>query len=43
MKEQIETALPRRKFVAVDNNEALKTATGHSCVTTGINWKKDII
>ena len=31
MKEQIETAVPRIKFVAVDNNEARKTATGHSC------------
>ena len=31
MKEQVETAVPRSKFVAVDNDEARKTATGHSC------------
>jgi hypothetical protein len=31
MKEQIETAVPRRKFVAGDSDEARKTATGHSC------------
>ncbi|MEJ5266530.1 MAG: hypothetical protein WHW07_01820 [Bacteroidales bacterium] len=30
MKEQIETAVPRRKFVAMDNDEARKTATGHN-------------
>jgi len=30
MKEQIETTVPRRKFVACDNDEARKTATGHS-------------
>jgi hypothetical protein len=28
MKEQIETAVPRRKFLAGDNVEARKTATG---------------
>jgi hypothetical protein len=31
MKEQIETVVARRKFVAADNDEARKTATGHSC------------
>jgi hypothetical protein len=31
MIEQIETAVPRRKFVAGDSDEARKTATGHSC------------
>ena len=31
MKEQIETAVPRRKFVAGERDEARKTATGHSC------------
>ena len=31
MKEQIETAVPRRKLVAGDSDEARKTATGHSC------------
>lgn len=31
MKVQLETAVPRRKFVASDNEEAPKTATGHSC------------
>lgn len=31
MKDQIETVVPRRKFVAGDNDEARKTATGHSC------------
>jgi len=31
MKEQIETAVPRRIFVVVDSDEARKTATGHSC------------
>jgi len=36
MKEQIETAVPRRKFVAGDNNEARKTATGHSCKTLAV-------
>jgi len=33
MKEQIETAVPRRKFVTSDNNEDRKTDTGHSCKT----------
>jgi len=33
MKEQIETAVPRRKLVAGDSDEARKTATGHSCKT----------
>lgn len=33
MKEQIETAVPRRKLVAGDSDEARKTATGHSCST----------
>ena len=33
MKEQIETAVPRSKFVASDSDEARKTATGHSCKT----------
>jgi len=31
MKEQIETAEHRRKFVAGDSDEARNTATGHSC------------
>jgi len=31
MKEQIETVVPRSKFVAGDSDEARKTATGHSC------------
>jgi hypothetical protein len=31
MKEQIETAVPLRNFVADDSDEARKTATGHSC------------
>jgi len=30
MKEEIETVVPRRKFVAGDNDEARNTATGHS-------------
>lgn len=33
MKEQIETAVPRRKLVAGDSDEPRKTATGHSCGT----------
>ena len=33
MKEQIETAVSSRRFVAGDSNEARKTATGHSCKT----------
>ena len=33
MKVQNETAEHRRKFVAGDNDEARKTATGHSCKT----------
>jgi hypothetical protein len=33
MKEQIETAVPRIKFVPGDSDEARKTATGHSCET----------
>jgi len=36
MKEQIETAVPRRKFVAGDSDEARKTATGHSCKTLSV-------
>ena len=32
MKEQIETVVPRREFVAGDSDEARKTATGHSCI-----------
>lgn len=35
MKEQIETAEHRRKFVAGKNDEACKTATGHSCEPSG--------
>jgi len=30
MKEQLETAVPRSKFVPGDSDEARKTATGHS-------------
>lgn len=30
MKEQIETAVPRRKFVAGDSDAARKSATGNS-------------
>lgn len=33
MREQIEIAVPRRKFVAGDRDEACKTASGHSCKT----------
>jgi len=33
MIEQLETAVPRKKFVAGDSDEARKTATGHSCKT----------
>ena len=33
MKEQIETAVPRSKFVAGDSDKARNTATGHSCET----------
>jgi len=40
MKEQVETAVPRRKFVAGDNDEARKTATGHSCKTLGAMFEK---
>ena len=36
MKEQIETAVPRRKFVAGDSDEARKTATGHGCKTLSV-------
>jgi len=36
MKEQIETAVPRRKFVAGYRDEARKTATGHSCKTLAV-------
>jgi len=39
MKEQIETAVPRRKFVAGESGEARKTATGHSCITLAISVK----
>ena len=40
MKEQIETAVPRSKFVASDSDEARKTATGHSCKTlvASLTW-----
>jgi len=31
MKEQIEKAVSRRKYVSGDIDEARKTATGHSC------------
>lgn len=31
MKEQLETAAPRRKLGAGDSDEACKTATGHNC------------
>jgi len=31
MKESVETAGHRRKFVTGDSDEARKTATGHSC------------
>jgi len=41
MKEQIETAVPRRKFVAGDSDEARKTATGHSCKTLAVRLKHD--
>jgi hypothetical protein len=40
MKEQIETAVPRRKFVAGDSDEARKTATGHSCGTLAFIVKR---
>jgi len=41
MKEQIETAVTRRKFVASDSDEARKTATGHSCETLAVSLKDD--
>jgi hypothetical protein len=31
MKEQVETAVPRRKFVAGDSEEVRKTAIWHCC------------
>jgi len=40
MKEQIETAVPRRNIVPLERDEARKTATGHSCkplATSGRN------
>jgi hypothetical protein len=40
MKEQIETAVPRKNFVAGDSNVARKTATGHSCKTLATSVKK---
>jgi len=40
MKEQYETSVPRRKLVAGDNDEARKTATGHSCKTLGVMLTK---
>ena len=41
MKEQIETAVPCRKFVVGDSDEARKTATGHSCNPLGASVKND--
>jgi hypothetical protein len=43
MKEQIETAEHRRKFVAGDRDEARKTATGHSCETLQAILEKKIL
>jgi len=40
MIEQLETAVPRKKFVAGDSDEARKTATGHSCKTLYAMLKK---
>jgi len=40
MKEQIETVELLRKFVAVDNDKARKTATGYSCKPLAGNKKK---
>ena len=40
MKEQIETAVHRRKFVAGDSDAARKTATGHSCKTLPTSLRK---
>ena len=40
MKEQIESVVLRRKFVADDSDEARKTATGHSCKTLPAILKK---
>lgn len=41
MKEQIETAVPRRKFVVGDSDEACNTATGHSYETLAVSLKDD--
>jgi hypothetical protein len=41
VKEQIETAVPRRKFVVVDSDKARKTATGHSCKPLHCKAKKE--
>ena len=40
MKEQIETAVFRRKLVVGDSDEARKTATGHSCKTLAVSVRK---
>jgi hypothetical protein len=40
VKEQIETAVLRRKFVAGDSEEARRAATGHSCEALGVTFKK---
>jgi hypothetical protein len=42
VKEQIETAVPRRKFVVVDSDKARKTATGHSCKPLGAGLRKKL-
>jgi hypothetical protein len=42
MKERIETAVFRRIFVAGENEEARKTATGHSCKTLACILKNSI-
>jgi|GEM_PF-948218 len=43
MKEQIETAEPRIKFMADDSYEARKTATGHSCGTLANMLKSTMV
>jgi hypothetical protein len=40
MKEQIETVVPRRKFVARESDEARKTATWHSCKPLAVSLEK---
>jgi hypothetical protein len=42
MKQKLETAVIRKKFLSVDRDEARKTATGFSCKTLPFIKRKNL-